>query len=167
MKVQANPRDLVRAIVIGDYGPFEDSIEIVREKHTGKDAAFAVTFEDRKGVQRQGVLGLRRHPGRMWRPSGAFMGSAHLTGARDVWMTWGGWGGGSQESAVYGGWVADPTAVSARATDDMRGRTLDDLVENGVVLFMYKGDFGLDYARLELLDAEGRVLRTGPMHRRP
>jgi len=63
--------------------------------------------------------------------------------------------------------LADPTAVSARATDDMRGRTLEDVVENGVVLFMYTGEFGLHYARLELLDAEGRVLRTGPMHRRP
>jgi hypothetical protein len=48
--------------------------------------------------------------------------------------------------------------VSARATDDLTGRTLDDVVDNGVVLFMYKGDFGLKYARLELLDAEARVL---------
>jgi hypothetical protein len=167
MKVQANPHDHVRAVVIADYSPFEDSIEIVREKHAGKDAAFAVTFEDRKGVKRQGVFGLRKHPGGMWRQSGGFMGSPHLTGERDVWMTWGGWSGDSHERAVYGSWVADPTAVSARATDDITGRTLDDVVENGVVLFMYKGDFGVHYARLELLDAEARVLRTGRMHRRP
>ena len=63
--------------------------------------------------------------------------------------------------------MADPTAVAARATDEMTGRTLDDVVENGVVLFMYKGDFGLHYARLELVDAQAQVLRTGPLHRRP
>jgi len=168
MKVQANPRDVVRAVVIADHSQFEDSIEIVREKHAGKDAAFAVAFEDRNGVQRRGVFGLHKHPGGVWRRSGGgFMGSARITGDRDVWMTWGGWGGDSRERAVYGGWVADLTAVSARATDHMTGRTLHDVVENGVVLFMYKGEFGLDYARLELLDAEAQVLRTGPLHRRP
>lgn len=166
MKVEPHPRDIVRAIVIGDHSPFEASVEIVREKHAGKDAAFAVTFEDRKGRQRQGVLGLRKQPGGTWRPSGSFMGTAHLPGERDVWITRGGWGGDHRERAVYGGWVADPTAVAARATDEMTGRTLDDVVENGVVLFMYKGDFGLHYARLELVDAQAQVLRTGPLHRR-
>ncbi|UUZ60901.1 hypothetical protein [Nocardioides sp. B-3] len=167
MKVQGNPRNAVRDVVIAEYSPVEDSFEIVREKHVGGDATFAVTFEDRKGAQRQGVFGLRVHRGGAWQRSGGFMGSAHLTGDRDVWQTWGGWGGGSGERAVFGGWVAIPTAVSARATDAMQGRILEDVVEDGVVLFMYKGEFGLDNARLELLDAEGRILRTGPMHRRP
>lgn len=49
----------------------------------------------------------------------------------------------------------------------MTGRTLDEDVENGVVLSMYEGVFSLRYARLDLLDDEGRVLRTGPLHRRP
>ena len=47
------------------------------------------------------------------------------------------------KDTFYGGWVADPTASSARATDEMTGRTLNDAVENGVVLFMYEGDFSL------------------------
>ena len=62
--------------------------------------------------------------------------------------------------------MADPTASSARATDEMTGRTLNDAVENGVVLFMYEGDFSL-MGRLQLLDTEGQVLATGPLHRRP
>lgn len=167
MNVQPNPHDIVRAIVIADYSPVVTSIEIVREKQAGNEAAIAVAFEDEQGVQRRGAFSLRKQPDGVWRPGGGFMGSARLIGERDVWMTWGGWGGDSRERNVLGGWVADPTAVSARATDDMTGRTLDDPVENGVVLFMYEGDFGLHYARLELLDAEGQVVRTGPLNRRP
>lgn len=93
------------------------------------------------------------------------MGSERVTGDRDVWMAWGGWGpGDSQESAVAGGWVADPTAVSARLIDTT-GRTLSDEVENGVLLFMWKGNFDLHGARLDLLDADHRITRSGPMRR--
>ena len=98
MKVEPHPRDIVRAIVIGDHSPFEASVEIVREKHAGKDAAFAVTFEDRKGRQRQGVLGLRKQPGGTWRPSGSFMGTAHLPGERDV----------AKEPSTAAGWPIRP-----------------------------------------------------------
>jgi hypothetical protein len=80
-------------------------------------------------------------------------------------MTWGGWGpGDSHERAVAGGWVADNAAVSARLIDTT-GRTLSDEIENGVFLVMWKGDFDLHGARLELLDANNRVTRSGPMRR--
>jgi hypothetical protein len=166
MNVQPNAHDIVRAIVIADYSPVVTSIEIAREKQAGDEAAIAVAFEDENGVQRRGVFALRKQPDGLWRPNGGFMGSARLPSERDVWMTWGGWGGDSRKRTVLGGWVADPAAVSARATDDMTGRTLDEPVENGVVLFMYEGDFG-HYARLELLDAQGQIVRTGPLNRRP
>ncbi len=87
-----------------------------------------------------------------------------MTGDNDVWMTWGGWGGDSRERTVFGGWVADPAAVSARALD-AAGRVLHEDVENGVAVFMHKGPFLLRQALLELLDAEDRVLGTGPMSR--
>ena len=48
----------------------------------------------------------------------------------------------------------------------MTGESIDDDDENDVALFMYSDTFGIHYASLELLDAEGRVLRSGP-HRRP
>lgn len=164
-KVRTDPRDLVRHLILVEHRPFEDSIRIVREKRAGKDAAFAVAFEDRDGVQRRGVLGFCRHHSDSWQPSGSFMGSVHVTGDRDVWMTWGGWGpGDSREREVAGGWVADPTAVSARLVDPT-GRTLSDEVENGVLLFMWKGALDLHLARLELLDGDGRVTRSGPMRR--
>ena len=166
MKMKTDPCDLVRGVVMAEYRPAGDSIEIVREKSAGKDAAFAVAFEDRDGVQRRGVLGMCRHHSDTWRSSGAFMGSARVTGDRDVWMTWGGWGpADGRERAVAGGWVADPAAVSARLVDPA-GRALTDAVENGVFLFMWRGAFHVDDGRLELLDADGRVTRSGPMRRK-
>ena len=165
MKVEVQPQDLVRNIVLDEYRPFEDSIQIVREKHAGKDAAFAVAFEDRDGVQRRGLVGLCRHHSKTWDRSGCFMGSSRVTGPRDVCETWGGWGpAAGPERAVSGGWVADPSAASARLIDGA-GRVLDDEVENGVFLFMWKGNLNLRTARLDLLDASGRVVRSGPMRR--
>jgi hypothetical protein len=161
MTVRTTPHDLVRAVVAEDHRPVAE-VRIVKERHGGKDAACAVAFEDRDGKLRRGIIGLCRHDGGVWRPSGACMGSARLTGARDVWMTWGGWGPAqAREHAAFGGWIADAAAVSARVTD-MSGRTLEDEVESGVVLFLHKGDFGLPDAHMELLDADDVVIRSGP-----
>lgn len=166
MKDTTDPRDLVENIVLREYDPVAESIQVVRGKRKGKDAAFAVAFEDRDGRRRRGLVGLCRHHGTSWLPSGGFMGSVRNTGPADVWMTWGGWGPGtSHERAVAGGWVADPTAVSARLVDE-NGRVLTDELEHGVFLFMWKGDLNLRTARLDLLDAAGEVLRSGPMSRR-
>jgi hypothetical protein len=165
MKATTDLRDLVHNIVLSDYHPIAESIQIIREKREGKDAAIAVTFENRDGAQRRGLVGLCRHHSKSWQPSGGFMGSSRTTEPGDVWMTWGGWGPGtSQERAVAGGWVADPAAVTARLIDTT-GRVLTDEVEHEVFLFMWKGDLDLRNARLDLLDAEGRVLRSGPMRR--
>lgn len=73
MKVKADPRDVVRQLILVEHRPVEDSIRIVMEKHAGKDAAVAVAFEDHDGIQRRGVLGLCGHHGDIWRPSGAFV----------------------------------------------------------------------------------------------
>lgn len=163
--MRSDPREVARAVVVADYGPATDAIEVVMEKHSGEDAVVAVSFEDRDGRPRRGLVGMCRHHSNGWEPSGAFMGSARVVGEHDVWMTWGGWGpGDAPEHAVFGGWVADPAAVSARATDS-RGRTLHAGVESGVALFMHTGPFLLQQARLELLDAGGAVLRAGPMRR--
>jgi hypothetical protein len=160
------PREVVRAIVAADYRPVGDSVEIVREKRNGDHYVGAVAFEDSTGVQRRGLYGLQRHDDGVWRPNGHCMGSARPTDERDVWMTWGGWGGDSRELSVVGGWVADPSASVARAIDDTTGRILDDHVENGVALFVFDGHFGR-YARMDLLDETGERTRTGPLNRRP
>ena len=51
-----DPRQLVRDVVVRDYRPVVNSIQVVRHKRECNDAAFAVAFEDRGGVQRRGVL---------------------------------------------------------------------------------------------------------------
>ncbi|TDO45093.1 hypothetical protein EV643_114238 [Kribbella sp. VKM Ac-2527] len=165
MTQNANPHDVVRAVLLADYRPIEDSIDIVREKYSGKDAAFAVSFVDRDGTQRCALVGLCRHEGG-WQPSGGFMGSARPIDPQDVWMTYGGWGpGGPKERAVVGGWVADPSAVAARLTDTTGDRVLKDNVVDGVAIFMWKGELDLRHARMELLDTDHQVLRAGPMRR--
>ena len=166
MKAETDPRQLVHAMVVADHSPLEDSIQVVREKRAGKDAAFAVAFEDRERAPRRGVLRLRQHHD-TWQPSGRFMGSARVPGPSDVWITWGGSGpGGGRGRELCGGWVADPTAVTARLIDPA-GRILEDDIENGVALFFWKGDFNPRYARVELLNADARIVRSGPLYRDP
>lgn len=166
MSVPPEPGDVVRSIVTADYRPVENSVELVRERQTGDHYVGAVAFEDDAGVQRRGLYGLQLHPDGVWRTNGHGMGSARPIDERDVWMTWGGWGGDARELSVLGGWVADPLASVARAIDDATGRILDDTVENGVALFVFDGHFGR-YARMELLDPNGEPIRTGPLNRRP
>lgn len=163
--MQTDPHQLIRDLLVRDYRPFEDSIQLVREKRSGKDAAFAVAFEDRDGVQRRGVLGLCRHHGNTWRPSSGFMVSQHPTRNGDVWITWGGWGSGdTREQEFCGGWAADPTAAKARLADPA-GHRLEDDIESGVALFFWTGDFNLRGAHAELLDANDRIIRRGPLYR--
>jgi hypothetical protein len=160
--------ELVQAVLESEYRPVDGSVTIVREKRAGKDPAIAVGFEQGNGAQRRGLIGLCRHPDGMWQPSGAFMGSLRVSGPHDVFMTYGGWGsGGSKERAVLGGWVADPAAETARLIDVRTGGALEDEVVNGVVIFMHRDGLALPFARVELLDSEHRVLRAGPVTRRP
>src|SRR5829696_7753481 len=121
----------------------------------------AAAFEDRGGVERRGFVGLCRHGACVWRPSASFMSTAGVTGPSEVWMMSGGWQAGDRrEHAVFGGWVADRTAVSAKATD-AAGRTLEDDVVNGVEMFIHRDDFDPSSASVELLDARGAVVRSG------
>ena len=66
---------------------------------------------------------------------------------------------------VSGGWVNDPTATSIRVTDP-NGRIEEDTIEAGVAILIWNGDFDVWHATAELLDENGRVLRTGPMRPR-
>lgn len=61
---------------------------------------------------------------------------------------------------MVGGCVADPEAVEARLTDPA-GRTLEDRIEDGVAIFLWTEEFNDRDAHLELLDADGRVTRSG------
>jgi hypothetical protein len=166
MTVEPDLHRVVETLVQVDHHAREGSIAIVKERRLGDVVVLAVAFEDRDGGQRRGLLGLRTDEGG-WRRCGEFIGSTHVTRDSETWMTSGGWGVPSAtNAAVFGGWVADPHAVAARAVD-IDGRVLEDDVENDVendvVIFMYLHGFNLQYAQLELLAADGQVLRSGPL----
>jgi hypothetical protein len=156
-------RDLAKSTILAEYRPVEDSIEVVREKRTGDDSVVAVRFEDQSGVPRRALLGVHVENGR-WEQGGAFVGSARVTGDRDIWETWGGWGPAtpSGRRTVIGGWIAEPAAARIRVTDPL-GREVEDAVQNGVAILMWRGDLDVHGATAELLDAEGRVIRMSPM----
>ncbi|MDP9444904.1 MAG: hypothetical protein M3P83_11390 [Actinomycetota bacterium] len=171
MKAEFGPREQIR-LRLAEYDAFEDSIQIVKEKRAGTDVVLAVTFEGRDGNRRHGIVGFREDDWGAWRPSGSFIGRKRTTGDEDLWMTWGGWGPGTgtagelEEKAVVGGWVAESDASSARLVDPTGRVVLEDSVVDGVVVFMWEGEPTLDCLRLELLDADRRILKAGPVRER-
>jgi hypothetical protein len=155
--------ELVQATVAEDHQPIGGAVRIVKERRAGNDAAFAVAFEDRRGRQRRGMVGLRQHADGSWRAAGSFIDIARTPDPHAVWSTWGGWtAGGWRDHAACGGWVADPNAASARLVD-AAGRTVEDTVQNDVALFLYTGPFDLSAGRVDLVDADGEVIRSAPV----
>jgi hypothetical protein len=61
-----------------------------------------------------------------------------------------------------GGWVNEPAASRIKVTDP-NGRTEEDAIEVGVAILIWAGDFDGSRATAELLDEDGRVIRSGPM----
>ncbi len=57
-----------------------------------------------------------------------------------------------------------PDAVAARLIDTA-GHTLEDRIERGVAVFLWTDQFNAREARLELIDANGRVSRDGRLFR--
>lgn len=151
---------------MAEHRPVEGSIEIVREKQAADDIVIAVQFEDTSGRSRRAMLGFYAHDN-SWHQHGGFAGNA-MVRDRDIWETWGGWGPASSTSAraVVGGWVAEPQAATIRVTDPS-GRVVEDAVQDGVAILMWLGAFNYLSGTAELLDADGRVLRTGPMRADP
>lgn len=105
------------------------------------------------------MLGLREVDGR-WHGTGGF-GSAD-TSADEATVSWstGGWSHGAR--IVRGFWVGHANAVALRLTDPA-GRVHEDGIERGVAILMWDGDFDQAHARVELTDAQGDVIKTGPV----
>jgi hypothetical protein len=163
MAAETPLRKLLQTTVAEDHRPIGGAVHIVKERHAGNEAVFAVSFEDRGGTQRRGIIGFRQHADGSWHAAGSFTDTARSAGPGQVWTTWGGWSAGQRpENAVRGGWVADPGAVSARLVD-AAGRILEDEVENGVALFLFPSSFDLLAARVELLSADNEVIRSAPV----
>ncbi len=150
---------VVRGDLIAEHDPVVDSIVVVRDEVRGDEAAVAVTFERKDGVRRQGMLGATRRDDGVWHSSGGFMSTPQEPDADAVFVSRGGWGNERRE--VYGGWVADPAGVSVRLVDDRSDEVLlEDRVRDGVVIFIGDGGLPMRYARADLLDEAGHVLRS-------
>lgn len=166
MKTEIELHHVVHAVLRSDYDAAEASIEIVREEESAGDAVVAVAFRTRAGDHRRGFLSVSRDREGVWRPSGGWCGGLGTGESDGVFVTYGGWGSsGSRNHAVFGGWVADPSAFSARLIDPMTRRVLTDQVTNEVVIFMDPRELPLRYARIELLDQNQSVLRAAPAQR--
>jgi hypothetical protein len=161
---RTDPREFVHDLVLRRHRPVESSIQVVREKRDGNNAVFAIAFDDLSGEPQRALLGLNRDSNALWHSAGGSSGPPRLAQDADLWTMCGGWGppGPAGKAAVVAGWVAAPDAVVARLTDPA-GHSLEDRIEREVAIFFWTSQFDPRQARLELIDANGRVSRAGPM----
>jgi hypothetical protein len=152
------------AALVADHRAKERSVDVVRVVRDGDDVVVAVRFEDASGRRRQAMLGfLETSSG--WRGTGGFARPAPSTDEDAAWYS-GGWtrSGGQREACGF--WVADPAAATLRLTDPV-GRQHRATIERGTAVLLWDGDFNVTRARVELLGADGEVLRTGPVSPAP
>jgi hypothetical protein len=112
------------------------------------------------------MIGLRRSDDWGWRAAGGGWSS----GPRDVptdaiWSSSGFWASSTPPRGVIGGWVNEPAATRIKVTDPS-GRTEEDAIEAGVAILTWEGNFDVSRATAELLDEDGRLIRSGPMRPR-
>lgn len=154
----AGAADYARSMLVAENQAVEDSIEIVRLKKSGDHTVIAAVFANRSGRQVRAMLGMREVDGR-WRGTGGFSGSGSAGEARVSWSS-GGWSHGSR--IVRGFWVGHPSAVALRLTDSA-GEVRQDDIDAAVAILMWDGTFGLTDARVELVNAQGDVIKAGPV----
>lgn len=160
------PTDVRKAAILAwtrDSEAIPDTIQIVREKHQDDHAVVAATFQKSSGRLVRGMIGLRRFDDSGWRMAGGGWSSGPRNVPADaIWSSSGGWGSATPARGVTGGWVNEPTARRIRVTDP-NSRTDEDVIEAGVVILIWEGDFDVARATVELLDEQGQVIRRGPM----
>lgn len=159
-----DPREVSLELVVRRYQPAWNTIRVDRELIVGDDAVFAIAYDDLAARPQRALLGLRRDRQGDWRSIGGSSGSPKPAQEGEVWTMWGGWGSGVEElssrAGTIAGWVADPDAIVARLTGGS-GVTLNDTIVGGVAVFLWTGEFQERDARVELLDAEDQVIRSG------
>ena len=147
-----------------DSDAISETIEVIHEKRYGERAVVAAAFRNSSGRLVRCFVGLARDDVTGWRAAGGGWGSGpHQVPHDAIWSSSGGWSSGGQ--SVYGGWVNESSARRIRVSDG-NGRTEDGVVEAGVAILMWDGDFEISSATAELLDDGGHVIRSGPLRPR-
>ena len=147
------------AELVSEWHAVEASVDIVRVARDGDDAVIAARFDNSAGRARRVMFGLREADGE-WHRTGGFGGPAPAPGDTEVCWDPGRWS--SNRRPIRGFWVAHPGAVALRLTEPA-GRSIEGTVENGVAVLIGDGDFPERWAQVELLDADGTILTTGPV----
>lgn len=159
-------REAALRALVEDSGAIRDTIEIVRQKRLDDVLVVAATFRRPSGRLVRGFAGLEDVDGSGWRSSGAWSSGPRDVPADAIWQSSGGWGSVSsaarRERGVSGGWVNEPRARAIRVTDPS-GRVEEDAIEDGVGILIWSGPFDVYRATAELLDADGALIRSGPM----
>ncbi len=162
--MDADMRDVAMSGLVRDSGAIRDTVRVVREKRQGDAAVVAATFRRSSGRLMRGVVGFRRFDDSGWQTGGGWSSEPRHVPADAIWASSGGWGSGTRSRGVMGGWVNGSDAIAIRVTDDS-GRTEEDTIEAGVAILIWEGDFDVLRATAALLDQDGTVIRSGPMHR--
>lgn len=156
-----NAREAALDRVARQWRTDRGALRVDREVNAGRNAVFALSFEDGESDLQGVLIGLVQDDSGVWRSSGASSGRHRATPA-SPWTMWGGWGPPEPDgtAAVVGGWLADSNTAEARLTVPS-GQSLHDRVDNGVVLFLWTEEFTARHARLTLIDAMGRTQYEG------
>jgi hypothetical protein len=139
-------------------------VKLVGVRGIDRRGILAIEFDNAYGDPYRALWGVDRRRNGSWRVAGGASNKARNGGPGDMWVSGGSWASG--ESGVSTGiWVADAEPQLARITDPS-GRSMEDTIESGVALLIWKGDFNLRASTLELLGSDASVLWSGPFHRR-
>jgi hypothetical protein len=160
-------REVAIHALVQDSDAIRDTIEIVREKRQDDAAVVAATFRRSSGRLVHGFVGLRLFEEQGWRPAGGSWSSGQRDVPADaIWASSGGWGSVTPERGVWGGWVNEPRAKVMRVHDP-NGRVEEDSIEARVGILIWEGRFDASRATAELVDEDGRTIRSGPMRPSP
>ena len=148
-----------RSILMAEYQAVEKSIEIVRLKQSGDHTVVAARFTNGSGRRARVMLGMREVDGK-WRGTGGFGGLGNSANWGNVSWSSGGWSHGPK--IVRGFWIEHASAASVRLTDSA-SRVREDKIEGGAAILMWHGHSEGKSARVELIDAQGDVIKAGPV----
>lgn len=138
-----------------------ETIHFLKEQIAADTGLLAVAFEDVDGQQYFWTWGVSRQADGGWAVGGGAGGSGQETSTASVpWANLGAWW--NDRHFCAGGRVHDPSVQRLRLVDGA-GRTVEDTVDEGIVLLTRAGPFQQPW-NVELYAAAGRLVRRHPFH---
>jgi hypothetical protein len=141
------------------YGAQPRSVRVLKQRDLPGRQLCAVAFTTEEGREVFCACELRQQDDGSWSVHGSAGGGLGGPPGTTPWANLGGSPGGHASGCYFGGLVqGDPTGEVTRVRlVSADGATLDDTVEEGVVLFLGEGPVGLPLSA-ELYDQAGKVV---------